>query len=72
MDSLGNPELREGTAATGYGNWTRGESGTIQGGPNWERLFGKLTYYNHERPHLSLGGKTPFQRREEFFHSTKP
>ncbi len=28
-------------------------------------------YYNHERPHLSLGGKTPFQRREEFFHSTK-
>lgn len=28
-------------------------------------------YYNHQRPHLSLGGKTPFQRREEFFRSTK-
>jgi transposase InsO family protein len=29
-------------------------------------------YYNHERPHLSLGGKTPFQRREEFFRLKKP
>lgn len=29
-------------------------------------------FYNHERPHLSLGGKTPFQRREEFFSLTKP
>lgn len=24
-------------------------------------------FYNHERPHLSLGGKTPFLRRVEFF-----
>jgi len=24
-------------------------------------------FYNHQRPHLSLGGKTPFQRRVEFF-----
>jgi transposase InsO family protein len=24
-------------------------------------------YYNHQRPHLSLSGKTPFQRRVEFF-----
>jgi len=24
-------------------------------------------FYNHQRPHLSLGGKTPFLRREEFF-----
>lgn len=31
-----------------------------------------LWYYNHERPHLSLGGKTPFQRRQDFFCSTKP
>lgn len=29
-------------------------------------------FYNHERPHLSLAGKTPFQRREEFFRQTKP
>jgi transposase InsO family protein len=29
-------------------------------------------YYNHERPHLSLAGKTPFQRREEFFRQIKP
>jgi len=29
-------------------------------------------YYNHERPQLSLGGKTPFQRRKEFFSLTKP
>jgi transposase InsO family protein len=27
-----------------------------------------LTYYNHVRPHLSLGGQTPVQRREAFFH----
>lgn len=31
-----------------------------------------LWYYNHERPHLSLGGKTPFQRRKEFFRLTRP
>lgn len=24
-------------------------------------------FYNHQRPHLSLGGKTPFLRRSEFF-----
>jgi transposase InsO family protein len=24
-------------------------------------------FYNHQRPHLSLGGKTPFLRRVEFF-----
>lgn len=24
-------------------------------------------FYNHERPHLSLGGKTPYLRRVEFF-----
>ncbi len=28
-------------------------------------------FYNHQRPHLSLGGKTPFQRREEYFRLTK-
>ena len=26
-----------------------------------------LWYYNHQRPHLSLAGKTPCQRRQEFF-----
>jgi transposase InsO family protein len=26
-----------------------------------------LWFYNHQRPHLSLRGKTPFQRREELF-----
>lgn len=27
-------------------------------------------FYNHQRPHLSLAGKTPFQRRVEFFSRT--
>jgi transposase InsO family protein len=27
-------------------------------------------FYNHQRPHLSLHGKTPFQRRKEFFLQT--
>jgi transposase InsO family protein len=26
-----------------------------------------IRYYNHERPHLSLGGQTPIQRRQAFF-----
>jgi len=24
-------------------------------------------YYNHQRPHLSLHGLTPFQRRQAYF-----
>ncbi len=31
-----------------------------------------LWYYNHERPHLSLRGQTPCQRREEFFAQSRP
>jgi len=27
-------------------------------------------FYNHQRPHLSLRGKTPFQRRVEFFSAS--
>jgi transposase InsO family protein len=30
-----------------------------------------LLYYNHERPHLSLGGRTPIERREAFFAGAK-
>ncbi len=26
-----------------------------------------VRYYNHDRPHLSLGGLTPIQRRQEYF-----
>lgn len=26
-----------------------------------------VRYYNHDRPHLSLGGLTPIQRREQYF-----
>lgn len=29
-----------------------------------------LHYYNHERPHTALGGKTPNQRREHYFAKT--
>jgi transposase InsO family protein len=28
-------------------------------------------YYNHERPHLSLGGMTPVARRKLYFHQAK-
>jgi transposase InsO family protein len=30
-----------------------------------------LQYYNHERPHLSLAGQTPVQRREAFFQQRR-
>ena len=30
-----------------------------------------VTFYNHERPHLSLSGMTPVQRRESYFRSLR-
>jgi transposase InsO family protein len=31
-----------------------------------------VTFYNHERPHLSLCGMTPVQRRDSYFRSLRP
>ena len=31
-----------------------------------------VTFYNHERPHLSLSGMTPIQRRDSYFRSLRP
>ena len=31
-----------------------------------------LWYYNHQRPHLSLGGLTPIQRRDLYFQQARP
>ena len=31
-----------------------------------------VTFYNHERPHLSLSGMTPIQRRDGYFRSLRP
>jgi len=31
-----------------------------------------VTFYNHERPHLSLSGMTPVQRRDSYFRSLRP
>jgi len=31
-----------------------------------------VTFYNHERPHLSLSGMTPVERRDSYFRSLRP
>jgi transposase InsO family protein len=31
-----------------------------------------VRFYNHERPHLSLSGMTPVQRRDSYFRSLRP
>jgi transposase InsO family protein len=31
-----------------------------------------LQYYNHQRPHLSLHGLTPVERRQAYFHQAQP
>jgi transposase InsO family protein len=28
-------------------------------------------FYNHERPHLSLNGMTPVERRDSYFRSSR-